>query len=363
MVLYFFIYSICFITMFFDRKNVSIKTKKQIMTFVIIILTLFFGLRWECGTDWEQYYNYFTGVEWNNFYNYNRYGDETLEIGFSFINLILKTISFETYTFYLIITNLARFLLIAFVSFKLSKFPIISFFGFLSLQYMFPTRHPFATAIYMVGFIFILNRDLRKYIYTWLLACSIHISSILVAPLYFLYGIRLKFIWQILFYIGTVVLANLLNEYLQAIGLLLSFGSGIIDEKIATYTQAFREIDQTRGLISIMLPLFFLCIFEYTRRKTKFSTKGAKDFNFMIICYLLATGIWNIFSNSMPDLCRYVEFINTWPLLIPIFINRYYKYFYIIVLFLFAYYLYRMNNTINLGEYHDLFIPYHSVFS
>lgn len=352
--------------MFGDIPGGNIDTKIKIIVFPVAILTLFFGLRWNCGTDWDQYYNIFRSVKWDNFYNMNRYGNDAqlVEPGFAFVNVLLKTIGNGSYTFYLLITNLCRFLLMAYVSFKLSKTPVITFFGFLSLQYMFPTRNPYATAVFFVGFIFILKRDLLHYTLVWLGAVSIHVSSVLVFPLYYLYGHRLKFVWQLVLYGSTIIFATVFSKALQMYGSLLTLGYATIDEKIATYTQAFREIESSRGVISMALPVFFLCLFEWVRYKRHIfmSKKMLKNYDFFVICYIMATGLWNLLMNSMPDLCRYVEFINTWPLLMSFAIVKYREFFYLIVVVLILYYLYRMNNTINLGLYHDLFVPYRWIF-
>lgn len=349
--------------MFFDRPSVSRKDKKRIMAVIILVLTLFFGLRWKCGTDWEQYYWIFREVTWKNFYNLSRYGDQNVEIGFTFVNVLLKTIGMGSYTFYLLATNLARFILIAYTSFKLSKYPIISFFSFMSLQYMFPTRNPYATAIFFVGFIFIAKYEFKNYILTWLGACSIHISSLLVFPMYFLRRIRLNLPLQITLYLSSILLATLLSGILEQYGALLSFGFGTVDEKIEVYTRSFRDIDATRGVVSMALPLFFICLFEYVRKKTVMQKQELQNYDFWVLCYIIATSLWNILSDSLPDLCRYVEFINTWPLLIPFVINKYrQKYFGLMVILLIAYFTYRLNNSINHSVYRDVFIPYRSTF-
>ena len=132
--IYFIIYTLVFLTMFADSSRISIQKKKIILFFDIVVLTLFFGLRWQCGTDWWQYYNVFRYVTWSNFYCLNRYGDQNMEIGFAFVNVLLK--QFGNYTFYLIVTNFIRFVLMAYVSITLSKTPIVTFFGFLSLQFL-----------------------------------------------------------------------------------------------------------------------------------------------------------------------------------------------------------------------------------
>lgn len=351
--------------MFFDTPKMNTKQKKMLMGVVIFWLTLFFGLRWDCGTDWDQYYGIFKGVSWDNFIHMNRYGgdsNENVEVGFAFVNIFLKTIGFGSYTFYLLITNLGRFWLMAALSFKLSRYPIVTFFGFLSLQYFFPTRNPFATAIYFFGFIYIVSREFRKYFMVFIAACSVHISSILMFFTYWLYGRHLKYWIQIGIYLATIAIATVLSGFIEQYAMAFAIGSATFDDKLETYSQSFREIEQTRSYVQYALPIFFLTIFEYVRRKLNFKGKNAVTYDFYVICYLIGICMWNILQQTLPDLCRYVEFINTWPILMG-FVMWHFRRFHIpLVCILIAYYTYRLNNSINLGLYHDLFIPYRSVF-
>lgn len=365
--IYLTIYLICFFTMFGDSERVSNKIKKILLIFDIAILTLFFGLRWECGTDWEQYYNIYNDLNWSNLLNFQRYdnSDQGIEIGFGIVNLISKTL-FDSYTVYLLLSNLGRFVLMGITSWKLSKYPIVTFFGFLSLQYFFPTRQPFATAIFMFSYIFIVNKNLRKYIVTWLASISIHISSIVLMPIYYLYGRRFNYLIQISIYFGTIVLERSLSGIIESVGFgFSSLGSATLSEKIDTYTQSFRDVDVSRGIVSHLLVLFFLSVFEFVRYRCvgKWSETNKKNFDFYVICYLIGTSIWNIVNNSLPDLARYTEYFNTWPLLIPFVIEYMKKYRIPIVLILIAYYTYKLVNSIFFNYYVYMFIPYRSIFN
>lgn len=86
--------------------------------------------------------------------NFNRYGEQNLEIGFAFVNILLKSIGLGSYTFYLLVTNLCRFLLIAYVSFKLSKYPIVTFLAFYLFNICFQRatlmrQHYFSLVLYL----------------------------------------------------------------------------------------------------------------------------------------------------------------------------------------------------------------------
>ena len=361
MEVYFFVYVVAYSTMFLDGPRTSYNTKRGLMLFVIIWLTLFFGLRWDLGPDWDQYYNIFKSVKWENFYKLNRYGEQNVEIGFAFVNILLKSIGNGSYTFYLIVTNALRFLAMAYASFKLSKYPIVTFFGLLSLQFFFPTRNPFATTIFYVALIYIVNKKAIKYLFTWLFACSIHVSSIIVGPLYWLYGIRLKFIYQLLIYFGSIILEKVLTGLIQQYAFLFALGSATFTEKLDTYSSAFRE-ETSRSIIQYFLPLFFLIIFEYVRSKIKWKLSDLKKFDFFVVCYLLSLVIINVLQNTMVDLTRFNEFVNAWAFIIPFVLLYFKKQRLIIITIIFLYYLYRLNNQINYAFYRELFIPYRSIF-
>lgn len=358
--LYFFVYGVIFLTILGDCLKISLNAKKIIMAFDIIWLTLFFGLRWECGTDWVQYYNIFDLVSWDNFYNFHRYGEQNVEVGFAFVNVLLKTIGMGSYTFYLLVTNLIRFILMAYTSFKLSKYPIVTFFGFLSLQYFFPTRNPFATALFFVAFVFILDRKIKPYILWWLSACSIHISSVVMVPLYWLYGLRLSYIWQILIYFVSIAFERIFASYIKLAALYMNFGSGTFTEKVEAYTHV-DSYDGSRSFIQYALPLFFLTLFAFIRKRIFLNKIELKKYDFYVVCYLLSLVILNIFQYSLPDLTRYCEFINTWPLLIPFVVQYFKKFRFMVVFIIIAYYTYRLNNSINYNEYREMFIPYNSI--
>lgn len=123
---------------------------------------------------------------------------------------------------------------------------------------MFPTRNPYATALFFVGFIFIKSKEFRKYFFTWLGACFIHVSSIIVFPIYWLHGLRLKFKYQTILYISTIVFAALFASLLQTIGASLSFGYGTIDEKLQHIRKLF---EKKRVVEDTSVCLFLLCSF------------------------------------------------------------------------------------------------------
>lgn len=46
--------------------------KKSVMWSLMLMETLFGGLRWQFGGDWDQFYYHFQHTNWSNIFNYVR---------------------------------------------------------------------------------------------------------------------------------------------------------------------------------------------------------------------------------------------------------------------------------------------------
>lgn len=113
---FFSIYSLVYIPLIFsvfvERKN----TQKMVMIFWIIILTLFRGLRWDCGTDWDWYESSFYELDFDNFYKYVTIEREDgnikmLEAGWALLMVISKYI-YAHYSIFLLVSNAVLMFLI-----------------------------------------------------------------------------------------------------------------------------------------------------------------------------------------------------------------------------------------------------------
>ncbi|GHU02621.1 hypothetical protein FACS1894147_04890 [Spirochaetia bacterium] len=64
------------------------------------------GIRWGVGTDWNPYYSFFTA-----FKTWKQYNNGTFEIGYSFLNYIIKNLTYS-YTVFLCVTSLLAYCLV-----------------------------------------------------------------------------------------------------------------------------------------------------------------------------------------------------------------------------------------------------------
>jgi hypothetical protein len=359
MLIYIIVYFFVFVSIFFDRKSVSLRKKKVVVGLNIIILSLFFGLRWECGTDWQQYYDCFKYARWNNIFSYYRYGDQYMEPGFMFVNVFLKTIC-NSYTFYLLITNFVRFLIHAYISFKLSKYPILTFVFLLTIQFLFPTRNPFAVSILLIAHYYIIQRKIVPYLLTILLACSIHISSIIFLPVYFLYNVRLNFFIQLSIYSLSIILASTIPAIVGDIGVYFAFMGDDFYQKTVTYTSLDRDVGLTRAIYSYILPLFFLSLYNYVKQKEP-DPLVKKKMNYYLNNYVLSVSLLNIFVVSLSDLTRFAQMLDMSPFLIPFVVQYFKRYQFLIYIILVLYFFYRWHVSIVGAVYKDALIPYKSI--
>jgi hypothetical protein len=358
--------------MLFDNDNVPLKTKRNIITFLVMILTAFFGVRWATGTDWAMYIDYFQQAGWDNIFSLWRgYGDQTLEPGFVLMNVIPKTI-YNDYTFYLLVSNLMRFVLLAFVSLRLSRYPIVTFMFLVTAVMLFPTRIPYAYAIFIFGYIFIIERNLKGFLVTWALASLIHTSCGLVFPAYFLYGKRIPAAVQIIVYVISIVFAaqitgliaelvpTILNDAETDEAMVVDFA-----DKAMTYTQVATGAMGQKSTISYVVEFVTLIMAHFVRFNIKgqITKEEEKDFDFFICFYFISLVLKNLFSDNLYHFQRYKNYFDSLPFIVPFFLVYFKKMRIFVMIIFIAFLYYRLDKQIFNSTWVELFIPYRTYWN
>ena len=153
MLIYIILYSILLISGVFEFLSKRSQIKKCIVITFVFVFTLFRGLRWRIGTDWQQYYEIFNYSTWNNIFTYDRgsgYGG-IMEFGYMFLNIATKSI-IDDYSFFLLVFNFIILYLYYKFSFKNSPYPILTFITILFCSNFFPVRQNLAIAIILWGY-------------------------------------------------------------------------------------------------------------------------------------------------------------------------------------------------------------------
>ena len=93
--IYIFIYGIFLLIGIYDIKKKGLlkeKSRNALLNLMILVLTLFRGLRWNTGTDWEQFLEVFQYVDEDSALVFIRNTGEILEPGYTFLNYLVKCI-------------------------------------------------------------------------------------------------------------------------------------------------------------------------------------------------------------------------------------------------------------------------------
>lgn len=184
--IYICIFGILFFCCLFDTKKVNLAQKKMILCFLILLFTLFRGLRWENGTDWGQYLEVFQDINIDNFYNYTRKGTSyQIEILYGFLNALIKVFS-DDYMYFLLFTNLLCLYSYYRFAIRFSLYPILAFASILCSMNFFPVRQDIAAAVLLYAYPYICSKRFWPFFFVVCIAQLIHNTSFVFFVVYFI---------------------------------------------------------------------------------------------------------------------------------------------------------------------------------
>ena len=363
MELYYIIHSLVLISCIFELA--TIKTKKTVIILWCIFFTMFGGLRWQIGGDWDQYYSHFLFSNWNNIFNYDRNGDgtQTLEPGFVFLNVLVKTIFGKFYFYNLIVVGFIQYTYYR-LSLKFSPSRPLLFYVFLMMacSNYFPVRAGLAIAVSYWAYIFIVNRNLKAFLIVIFIATMIHNQSIVLLPTYWIGKIKLKWYYYLIIYLAVIGLRFVLQDYFI---LLLSLSGGSLAEKVYFYTQHETVGYAGANYIGWALNFVFLCIYLYIRAK-KFSSDYL--YNSWLNMFIIYNFIFICFSDGFGDLTRLTSsFVLSQVILFTMSMNYFIKQKgtiikTIAIMFFILYCSYKISNVGSGYFFKDACVPYKTIF-
>jgi hypothetical protein len=146
-----------------------------------LCLALHDGLRWEVGTDWDNYHNLYKG---------SFRGEETvIESGYNLLSSAVSLVS-EDYTTFLLVHACIIYTLFVSTIQKIAVAPLLSMLIFycLMLRYLGMNRQYLAVAICFFSLRYIIARKPLGFLICLALALSFHRTAVLFLPAYFLVG-------------------------------------------------------------------------------------------------------------------------------------------------------------------------------
>lgn len=365
MTIYLIIYTILFLSIFFEKDDVGVDTKRKVLISLVILFTLFRGLRWGVGSDWQQYYHVFLSASWDTIFSFNRYGagEDRLEFGYVLLNTLIKSLGGD-YTLFLLLTN--AFILFSYYKFSIAfpKIAITTFIIIVGLSTFFPVRQNLAVAIVLFAYQPLINRSFLKFISIIILASFIHTSALTFSVVYFLFQFRIPVALAISMYIVTLVFSNpAIQEKIVTFAIShFAFAGDMVLLRAQTYMTAEKNTEVIGGgLFTNLLVVIYLVVFDFFRSRAPFVPNVA--YNAFYNVFLFSKIIEDFFRYSMRHLQRLAEYYYFgYPVLLAIVITSVKDKYKPFVYFLFIAYMYYRFFQILDNFYPKLHIPYKSVF-
>ena len=340
--------------------------KRQHWLLVILattVIVLFQGLRWRTGTDWDNYYNFFIASDdWNKCINYG------FEIGYSALNYIVRSIT-DSYSVFLLLECIINSIFIWLSAKSLFKENIIAIILVVFACGIFPIRQTLAISIIMYSYKFIIERKFFKYVLVLLLAFSIHRTTLVFFPVYFISNWHLsgKMVFSLFFasvllgFATEMIFGNVLDVALSAYDLFGDTVQGKLNQYVSEDIPEYAKMSPSRIFLSVINSIAFLGIFYLFKRKRLYNNE---IYNVLFNLHLFGICINRLMWLPIPDFARVTSYFVMCDVFLFLFIigstRKENRKFWLIVLL--GYYLIKYISTIN-GQYSDLYIPYYSVFS
>lgn len=327
------------------------KLKVQILQLIGLFFILFAGLRWQTGTDWNNYIYYF------NIVDHLKIGRSGFEFFFELLARVTKFI-FRNYQFMLLIT---AGIIIGFSYKAISKFsPYPIFSVFLLYAYSinssgFGYRQDIAIAICLFSLFYIHERKLKPYLLCVLAAFLFHQSALIFIPVYWIYNIKWNIKLTVLISVLIVVLYIIFNKFETIIGLFFSESLYKLELYGNEGNSGFRETIVGIFNRAIILVFPFLIILNNKNKDTILLRGLLNIFIFGLILYFIISPLGPVYT-------RFTRFYDIFQILIlPLSLliankNEKIVYLYLIIIF----YIIKFVFVILTDQ--NIFVPYTSIF-
>ena len=220
----------------------KMKINKVISVILICIpLVCVAGFRYKVGTDFNVYYWGFNSIPKMslNFLLGNNYSDFIpFERGFSILIWLIACIN-KNPQFIVFVTSAINIVLIISILRKYSKNYTLSIYLYITSMLYYSAfngiRQWIASAVLFCGIKYLIERDFKKYILFILIASTIHISALIMIPVYFIanfkpFGKNI-FIVLVVFIVISVFLSAFLSNFTNLVEGTRYEGYATISEK------------------------------------------------------------------------------------------------------------------------------------
>lgn len=351
----------------FESSKQYSQLSKPMAWFVMVIMTLFIGLRWETGTDWGPYKELFDFIELDWTFLINVYH---FDVGYVLFNGFVRLFS-DNYTVFLLINAFVTIYILYRLVIKISPYPNLSLFlfysAFMLAQFMGSNRRMMAMVFILWGFYYLYERRKLAFAIMIALAFLFHRSSLICFVVLFvprnIFSIQKTVV--VLFLSLIIGLLQLPAKLIGVAGAVLStVTNNPIVEKMLFYSETGDEhLATSTGslvlstILAVAKRSVFLIFYFYVMRKNDIDRLTQYIFNI----YIFGFAGYLMFVGS------FFQMLTTYFALVEVvLLGRMYSYTagkakIVILMIIFAYGFVQMLSALNV--YPELYMPYINCFS
>lgn len=356
------IYIILLFVVYFEIDRFSYFGKIHKVLFFVILLLFFLlsSLRWERGTDWMSYFQFYNSITSYNPKNWY------FEFGYSYLNYLVK-LFFNSYTVLLAILAFLVYSLVGSTIYKYGVYPILSLAIWFatSIADIYLTRNTIAISLAIFSIRYIIDRKFIPFLLVIFVAFLFHKSALIFLPAYFIYSLKISRTFLVWGMGGVMVVGLCFSEFIVGhIGGLLG---PTIDARLQYYLTTGTEesfgsaysatIVLLKGTINRSLILIVLLFWMNNERKETPLLNGFINF------YVFGLLLFFMTVPLSPALGRIASYYNIFQLfLFPyvLLLGKDRKNQIILFFLIGVYFLIRLEGVIT--NYEDLYVPYKSIF-
>lgn len=359
MVIYYIIFVILALFSAFEVYGLRQYESRIFFTLFSLALFVLSFVRWETGTDWYSYLEYFNSLsEWGT--------EGEFEWGFTRINEFVKII-FDNYTVLLFVLGLILFAFQRSAILKLSPYPITSLLFLWSTTFanVFFVRQSIATVILFFSIQYIQKRKLLKFLLVIGFAMLFHRTSLVFILAWWVYPLKIRPIIMVLFIAISLILTFVLSKLMGSLGGLLG---NVVQQKIDMYLDSGGDTYGTEASFTqIIIKGFANKIFVFGLSLFFLSSIEKKKIIFREYLNLYWVGIMLYFSTISISVALVrlsfaydMMLIILAPLILKNIEQRFLRFFLFCVFI--CYLVLRLYISL-VGGYYDLFIPLRTIFN
>ncbi|NML35831.1 EpsG family protein [Chitinophaga sp. G-6-1-13] len=338
---------------------------RRLIFFLVIAFFVFLaGLRWETGTDWNNYYSFFKNMNAQVLEE-----DKVFEPGFKYVNFWVRSYT-DDYTVFLMICAVFIISLKSYYFYRNTSLIFLAAFLYYAYFFfdIFFVRQSLAISFVLISSPFIVKRKFIPFAILIYLASLFHGSALVFLLAYFVYNLNMPGYVIFLIIAGSIFFSVLSIDALVLKAVVQYMGGNAY---IASKLEGYLEVGQSESfnsalgkttvlLLGVLKRGVLVPIFIWFR--DKIDKADYKEYNGYLNLFVMGTALYFITSNYMA-LQRISTYFTLFEILLVLMVARHLRgkvaasiVYTVIVLYAFTKFYY------GFASYKDLYVPYYSIF-